>query len=119
MKKLIREKLRSIIMESNVPNEFDIEVDLVPYTFKLVDNMYPTYSVENFKGLEGYKYLDDGSGDFNKYFGVNVYEDDNTIEIVLYDPIVEMYDNNIEDSLLDAISVIDRYYDDVGWEFLS
>lgn len=99
----------------------NIQIDLVPYPVK--DMGENRFEIENKWGVEGLSILkrknghNEACGDFMNFFRVEVEEENITIQ--LFDQSMYLYNSDAEEALLDAVSVIENYYESVGWEFLS
>lgn len=107
------------INESN--ENIPIDIWHVPYEAKKVGNNQ--FTIENPFGTNAIDILKrkndygETSGSFQNFFTVDVEED--SIKITLLPDILDMFDGDEEEALIDALKTIENYYNDVGWEFLN
>ena len=106
----------------NKENHITIEIWNVPYTVKQKGNQF---TMKNCFGMDGLSILkrknphNEPYGERSGNFGVYV-ESENEITITIFDKMVnEYHDGDIIDALVEAVDIIENYYNSVGWEFLN
>lgn len=105
--------------EENTEN-IEIQIYGVPYDVKQDGN---EFTMENCFGMEAIDILKrinshgEQYGEFQEYFGVDVEKE--KITITLFEKILELHEGDKIEALIEAVDVIETYYNDIGWEFLS